>query len=248
MSVVVDLTERVASEEARNELAAELAIAEQRERNRLAEQLHDGAVQQLSALSMRLGATLERFENADLTVNRDDVVPVLQRAEAIVVDTINELRTLMFRLSPADLEDVGLGRALHIRAQRIFEGTNVNILFESARLPQLSPGVAATLFRLGQEAIVNAHRHAEASTVRISLTLDAMDVLLLEIVDDGIGASHTEYERDAPGHLGLNLIRDRARQLGGTVHVVGSPGQGTAVRIQVPLPTLGLPTEKEHDR
>jgi PAS domain S-box-containing protein len=244
VTVVVDLTEQVASEEARNELAAELAMAEQSERNRLAEQLHDGPVQQLSALSMRLGAALERFETAQHSVERTDVVPFLQRAESIVVDTINDLRTLMFRLSPADLEDIGLGRALHNRAQRIFEGTDVNIVLESDRIPALSPGAAATLFRLGQEAIVNAHKHARASTLKVSLSLEvATELLSLEVTDDGVGADARQYEHDVPGHLGLNLIRDRARQLGGTVNIVGSAGQGTSVCIQVPFAALGLPSK-----
>jgi PAS domain S-box-containing protein len=244
VSVVVDLTEQIASEEARNELAADLSMAEQRERNRLGEQLHDGPVQQLSALSMQLGAALERFETAGQTSSPEEVVPFLQQAETIVIDTINDLRSLMFRLSPADLEDIGLGRALHVRAQRIFEGTNVNILFESAVIPALSPGAAATLFRLGQEAIVNARKHARASTVRVTLNLNTeKELLSLGVVDDGVGAEAKKYERDVPGHLGLNLIRDRARQLGGTVEILGSPGHGTAVRIQVPLAAVRLPSK-----
>jgi PAS domain S-box-containing protein len=246
VTVVVDLTEQVASEEARNELAAELAIAEQRERNRLAEQLHDGPVQQLSALSMRLGAALERFETVGQSAEPSEVVPLLQRAETIVVDTINDLRSLMFRLSPADLEDVGLGRALHIRAQRIFEGTNVNILFDSDLIPPLSSGASATLFRLGQEAMVNALKHARASTIRVSLNLNTADQLLsLEVIDDGLGAESEQYERDIPGHLGLNLIRDRVRQLGGTVEIVGSPGTGTAVRVHIPLAAARLSHKTE---
>jgi PAS domain S-box-containing protein len=230
VTVATDLTEQIASEDARNELAAELAIAEQRERERLAESLHDGPVQDLTAISMKLGAALDRHEPYD-----SEVLALLQTSEDAVVRTISELRLLMFELSAPDLEGVGLGHALRMRADRLFDGFEVQVHAETFGEDPPTE-IAVTLFRIGQEALVNARKHARAHNVTIRLGSDPRSHHL-EVSDDGVGAEESVYERRLPGHLGIGVMLDRARYLGGECTISGTPGKGTSVRVSLPKRT-----------
>jgi signal transduction histidine kinase len=236
VTVVSDITERLASEEARSELAAELAVAEQRERGRLAEDLHDGPVQDLTALSMQLGAMVERVGTPDRQPSSEHVAALLRRSEDLVVNTIAELRTVMFRLSPPDLEGLGLGQALRGRAEKIFAGSPVSVHLHSRFDVDGPAGIITTAFRLGQEALVNARKHSDASNVWITLAISSdSSELVLGIADDGCGADEASYLRHQDGHLGIAMMIDRARQLGGSCEVTGRLGEGTTVRIRLPL-------------
>jgi PAS domain S-box-containing protein len=238
VTVVADITERLASEDARAELAAQLAVAEQRERGRLAEDLHDGPVQDLTALSMRLGGMIDRLSDRplDRQPSVDDVTTLLRRSEDLVVNAISELRTVMFRLSPPDLEGLGFGQALRSRAEKIFAGTNITVGVHGGVEIDPSQDVLSTAFRLAQEALVNARKHSGASNVTITLSSSDDDrELFVEIADDGCGADEEAYLRHRDGHLGIGMMIDRARQLGGTCEVTGRLGEGTTVRLRLPL-------------
>jgi PAS domain S-box-containing protein len=229
ITIAADVTERLASEEARNELAAALAVAEQRERERLASRLHDGPVQHLAALAMLLGAEVSKPVIGHVAV---------RHAEGIIVDAISELRSLMFQLSPPDLQGVGLGQAIRSRAEMLFDGTNTVVAVDAddALISERSPfaaSVSTALFRLAQEALVNARKHAEAGHVTVTLH-DEPTGYVLDVVDDGKHADPDRLGRPQPGHLGLQMIHDRTRQMGGTVSIAAVPGHGTSVHIWLP--------------
>jgi PAS domain S-box-containing protein len=234
VTIAADITDRIESEEARNELAAALGVAEQQERGRLAGDIHDGPVQRLAALSMQLGAATHRSPEA--------MSAVLLAAEEAVIESIKELRTLMFQLSPPDLEGEGLAQAIRNRAEMLFHDTATTVVVKTEISSPPGRTVAVTLFRLAQEALVNARKHANARQVNVRLyeqrsaefRLGDQINIVLEIVDDGTGADPERYAQDAPGHLGVNMIFDRARQLGGRAEIVGSPGRGTVVKITLP--------------
>ncbi len=235
LTVASDITDRLASEDARSELAAALSVAEQQERERLAGDLHDGPVQRLSALSMQLGAAEGR--------PADDLAVLLGESEQAVIDTIGELRSLMFHLSSPDLEGIGLTRAIQNRAEMLFEGTSTQIEVETDLRTTPSSTTSAALFRLAQEALVNARKHAEASHLIVRIVQTTADIadglgdanVILEVNDNGKGATSAEYLHERPGHLGVSTMFDRARQLGGTCEIIGSPGRGTTVRVVLPL-------------
>ncbi len=228
VTVAADLTERLASEEAREQLAAELSMAEQHERERLAGELHDGPVQELAALSMQLGAAVARYPDVQL-----------QRAEDIVIQVLSDLRTLMFELSPPELDGAGLGQAISIRGARLFEGTDVQLTVDAVLTRSPSPATAVIVFRLAQEAMVNARKHAKAQHVTVRLTEDTeYHIILLEIIDDGQGAESMQYQRHVPGHFGIAMMIDRARQLGGACSIEGVIGGGTRVRVELPRNSL----------
>jgi PAS domain S-box-containing protein len=225
VTVAADLTELVAREEESDLLAAELSIAEQRERDRLAADLHDGPVQELAALSMQLGAALSVQPH-----------PVLQNAENQVIKVISDLRALMFELSPLEVDGEELEQAIKNRGIRLFEGTGVQFKVDVSLQQTPSPTASVMLFRLAQESMVNARKHANAESVNVRISDDvSRGVVLLDIVDDGDGADPSDYERNIAGHFGVTMMIDRARQLGGTCTVRGNPGIGTHVHVELPL-------------
>jgi PAS domain S-box-containing protein len=229
ITVATDLTQRLKAEEAREQLAGELTLAEQYERDRLAEDLHDGPVQNLTALSLLLGSWLSGPDSLSAAKTH------LGRAEDIVVSTIADLRGLMFRLSTPELKGDRLVQHIHQRAERLFEGTNVRVHFVGELDSPPSDPVAVGLFRLAQEALVNVLKHAQASRVTVSLQEDAKtNSIVMEIQDDGVGALSSAYLRHRPGHLGVSMMMDRARYLGGSLSIEGSPGDGTFVRVVLP--------------
>jgi PAS domain S-box-containing protein len=236
VTVAADLTDRLANEEAREQLAAELAVAEQHERDRLAEELHDGPVQNLTALSLLLGSALQHEPN-----------PHLSRAEDMVVSTIADLRSLMFQLSTPELSGDRLSQHIRQRAERLFEGSPIKLQMDLELHTPPTAAVSIALFRLAQEALVNALKHSQASTVWVKLDDDPIsNSIVLDIRDDGIGAMTSAYLRHRPGHFGVSMMIDRAQQLGGTFSIHGEIGEGTVVRVVLPR-GIDPGSERLHD-
>jgi signal transduction histidine kinase len=207
------------------EASRELSVIE--ERNRLARELHDSMTQNLFSLALTAEAASE-LVHADPARAEAEI----DRIGALARDTQAELRSLIFELRPPQLEADGLvatigkdlevlGRAHGLKAGLRVQGT-----------PELDSTVEVELYRIVQEALNNALRHAQADTVEVDV--DARDGLVTVIVrDDGVG-----FDPGARGirerRLGLTSMRERAERLGGTFRVESSPGAGTAVSVEVP--------------
>lgn len=196
------------------------------ERNRLARELHDAVAQKL--FSLRLTA-----RTASALAERDPVrtVQELQQVERLAAEALAELRAVIFELRPADLAD-GLVASLrkHVDVlDRAHESTVRLCADEAIVLPEEHEAVA---FRITQEALYNALRHAKASTVQVRLRTED-ERAVLEVSDDGAGfdASDTEPQ----GGLGLTSMRERAYSIGGELAIDAAPGEGTTVRLVVPL-------------
>jgi PAS domain S-box-containing protein len=224
--VGADISQLVEKENARRDLAAALAVAEQNERERLASDLHDGPVQTLTALSMRLGA-------AGVAHAHDPVVErILSAAEEAVTTTIGELRMLMFQLTPPDLDSERLGHCLLDRARKIL-GPTVQVTLHDEIRGFVDEPATKTLFRIAQEAIVNAAKHARADEVTLSLS-ETRTSFIVEVEDNGVGGNPAAFTKHAAGHLGVRGMTDRARTLGGVCDITSAPGQGTSVFIRIP--------------
>ncbi len=226
VAVAADITHLAEQDYARRQMEAALQTAEERERSRLASDLHDGPVQTLSALSLRLGGALrsEKFDSE-----------LVSAAEQLVGTTIRELRMLLFQMSPAELESQTLGSCLLDRAQRILpEGVSVEV--DDRRTSLLDHRTTETLFRISQEAVANVAKHAGATTVKISLHETPTDTIL-EVIDDGLGGSDDAFRNEEAGHIGLRTMYERARQLGGYCEVTSAPGCGTTVFARLPTQT-----------
>jgi signal transduction histidine kinase len=216
----------IAIENARlHERSRELSIVE--ERNRLARELHDSVTQRLFgvALAAESASTL-------LARDRDAAATELRRVSDLAREAMEELRAVVFELRPGSLEAEGLGTVLrkHVEVLRRVFGRAIELRVCDA--PRLAAGPATQVLRIAQEALGNALRHADAQRIEVRLQ-NGDGRLVLSVADNGIG-----FDPDAPevrGHrLGLTSMRERAIELGGTLRVTSSPGNGTSVRLEIP--------------
>ncbi|QKW39872.1 GAF domain-containing sensor histidine kinase [Actinomadura sp. NAK00032] len=196
------------------------------ERNRLARELHDAVAQKL--FSLRLTA-----RTASALAERDPArtVQELAQVERLAAEALAELRAVIFELRPADLAD-GLVASLRKHVEVLDRAHETDVRFSADEAVVLPEEHEAVAFRITQEALYNALRHARARTVEVRLaTADGQAVL--EVADDGSGfdASDTEPQ----GGLGLASMRARAHSIGGELTIDAVPGRGTTVRLEVAL-------------
>jgi signal transduction histidine kinase len=214
------------------ERSRELSIVE--ERDRIARELHDSVAQKL--FSLRLSA-----DTAAALVERDPARAAAQltTVRGLAAEVAEELRATVVGLRPADLSTEGLDAALGKQVALLDRVHAARVRLVAAPVPRLSPEREQAAYRIAQEALHNALRHAEPRTVEVRLSV-VDSVVALEVRDDGAGLA---AESDGPtlgpelgrARLGLASMRDRAAAAGGTLSVVSRPGKGTTVRLEVPV-------------
>ena len=209
----------------RRELAQRLQHAQEAERRQIAADIHDDPIQVMSAVDMRL-QMLAGFPD---TITVDAITEVEQEVAA----AIERLRSLLFELRPTALDRDGLVSALRLYAEHTARssGWTVEALDELHDEPD--PDMAALLYRIAQEAIVNVRKHAGATSVRIE-AVSAADGAVVRVLDDGAGFRPDLTSAPEPGHLGLTTMVERAELAGGWVRVLSTPGQGTTVECWLP--------------
>jgi signal transduction histidine kinase len=215
----------VAIENARlYERSRELSIVE--ERNRLARELHDAVTQTLFSLVLAADTAATLLER-DPEQARLEV----ERLRELARDAIQELRSLVFELRPADLEAEGLATTLRKHVDVLRRVHRAPIEIELAGEPRLEAARELEVFRIVQEALSNALKHAQAETIRVRMEQRGRG-LWAEVVDDGIG-----FDPDARGlrarGLGLTSIAECAAALGATVTIDSASGGGTTVSLEV---------------
>ena len=197
------------------------------ERNRMARELHDAVAQKL--FSLRLTA-----RTASALAERDPArtVKELDQVERLAAEALNELRAVIFELRPADLAD-GLVSSLRKHVEVLDRAHEADVRFAADEAVVLTEEHEAVAYRITQEALYNALRHAGARTVEVRLgTEDGRAVL--EVADDGSGFDASD-EAEPQGGLGLTSMRDRATSIGGDLTIDTTPANGTTVRLEVPL-------------
>jgi len=208
-----------------------LLSKEEEVRHQLARDLHDGPAQALAAITMNV-------EFIKRLLDRDParVLPELDKLGQLAKRTTHEIRTLLFELRPLVLETQGLGVTLQQYLER-FQGNGTQIILEAEDVSaQLDTKTEGTLFNIIQESINNALKHAKAEHiwVRIRQTESAIETI---VQDDGRGFDlekvKASYEKR--GSFGLLNIEERAALVGGVAEMTSAPGQGTTVRVIVPL-------------
>jgi signal transduction histidine kinase len=199
-----------------------LAVLEDRER--IAKELHDGAIQALFAVGMGLQGSAQIAGSEELRARLQNAVDELDRV-------IRDLRNYIFGLRPGILADRQLDQALQRLVEEFGQRTGVVAIAEidPAAAAELT-GKAADLVQLAREALSNVSRHAAAATCRVSLYLDG-DGGVLEVDDDGRGFDPAQ---DSGGGQGLRNLRERARELGGRAEIGSARGSGTTVRVTIP--------------
>ncbi|HXX79117.1 MAG TPA: PAS domain S-box protein [Ktedonobacteraceae bacterium] len=217
----------VAIENARlYEQAQSLAAIE--ERQRLARELHDSVSQALYGIS--LGVHTARIQ---LDRNPKDLVESLDYVLELADAALIEMRALIFELRPESLETEGLVTALTRQAAALQARQGIIVQLELDKEPDLQLKVKQDLYRIAQEALHNTVKHAHASQVVFRLEQSNNEVIM-EIHDDGRGF---DASASFPGHLGLHSMRERVKSLGGELNIESAAGQGTCIRVQVPVHT-----------
>jgi signal transduction histidine kinase len=198
-------------------------------RRRVADSLHDGPVQELVSLDMMLAALPALIERG----KEDEVRDLLHEAQSIAERNIQALRDEIVGLGPYAFRELSFETAIIecVPVWRRRFGIEVRLEIEQLAL---SPELSGPLFLIAQEAVNNAGRHANASTVTVSLGKNDDEVQLL-VVDDGRGFDDlAPAMSESSGHIGLASMRERAELVGGTL-TIESSRRGTTVRVRVPL-------------
>lgn len=222
-----------AKERLRAGLLAQAIRAQEEERKRIARELHDQTGQSLNALVFGL-KTAEVALEADEERARD----VVARLKGAAADAVRELQSTIYDLRPSVLDDLGLIPALRWFADSRMRTNGITVSLEVRGIERrLFTDLETALFRIAQEALMNVIKHAHASHAQIGLIFEPQRVIL-EITDDGIGfdtAQVFDLGDDSGRGLGLLGMRERAELLGGHREVESRIGQGTRVRVEIPL-------------
>jgi two-component system sensor histidine kinase UhpB len=221
---VRDISERERLEGDLRRQAGELAASQ--ERAHLARELHDSVTQALFSM----GLTIRSLELL-MVENPEAGRAKLTELRELQKDALAEMRTLIFELRPASLETDGLAQALRHHATAVQGRTGLSIDFDAEPIERMELPVEEALYRIGQEALHNVVKHANASRAAIRIR-GAGSQVRLEVLDDGTGFDPEAVPR---GHLGLIGMRQRADLVGGEMTVRSAPGRGTKILVSVPL-------------
>ncbi|MGZ8707792.1 MAG: sensor histidine kinase [Gaiellaceae bacterium] len=214
----------------REELLANAVEASAQERRRIAADLHDGVVQDLAGVAVGLAPLVAE---ADRRGDRDEA-RILREVSGTLRQGVRDLRTLLVEIHPPNLESAGLRVALSDLLSPL-ESRGVETSLEVDEAPGGAGGDDTLVYRVAREAIRNAQAHAEATTVRVSVTHPSPGKTRLVVTDDGQGfAPEARERRSAEGHLGLTLLEGIVEQADGTLAIRSSPGKGTTVELELP--------------
>lgn len=208
-----------------HEKSREVAVLE--ERNRLARELHDSVTQSLFSLSLNLEAAGQMF-----ATRPEKATTLVARSQEMASEALAEMRSLIFELRPAALQEKGLAAALanHINLFRRRHGLEVSLSLEGEG--RLAPDLEFCLYRVAQEALTNIAKHARAQKVHVTYSIEP-DEALIRIKDDGVG-----FDDEQPASaqsFGLLGMRERVHALNGRLTINTRPGSGTIIEARIPL-------------
>jgi two-component system sensor histidine kinase UhpB len=208
------------------DIASTALGAQEEERRRIARELQDGLAQELTALAVRL-----RLARGTADPERRDVL--MQELGAELSRRVDEVGAMAYALQPPGLDVLGLAAALEVLARQLAERTGIEVRTRLAPLAgALSPAVEIALYRIIQEALGNATRHADAALIQLELERRDGHVRAL-IADDGSGFDVADALRSrSPGLFGM---QERAAYTGGSVQIESRPGAGTRVLVTIPV-------------
>jgi signal transduction histidine kinase len=200
------------------------------ERTRLAKELHDTLEQTLTGITLQLNTVAKLFQqNPETASYHLGLVRNMLRMSRV------ELRRSIWDLRSRELEEFDLSKALWISGNRIADGAGIRIEVESkGEVRPLPEVIEENLLRIGQEAITNTVKHSGASWTKIQLEFGARDIVL-EIKDNGKGFTPENCAGPDQGHFGLLGMSERVKRVGGQIFIASAPGQGTTIRVELPV-------------
>jgi len=226
-----DITEHKQAQEKLQNLSRRLTEVQEADHRFLASELHDQVGQKLTALSINLNIIRGQFSDEF----DKKIIDRLEDSLELVEETIERIRDVMAELRPPVLDDYGLLVAVRWYSERFSERTGIATMLQGKEFsPRLPLVVEAALFRIFQEVLTNVAKHAQAR--QVSVILDEVGgIVQLTITDDGVGFDPAALRqlKEQP-RWGLITIEERAKALGGNVHVKSAPGERTQVIVQLP--------------
>ncbi|MFN2451554.1 MAG: PAS domain S-box protein [Candidatus Dormibacteria bacterium] len=218
--------ERRRSAKERQSLFAQLVHAQEEERRTIAGEIHDDAVQVMAATNIRLELLRRKLSDPKQ-------VHAARGLQETIEASIGRLRSLLFNLTPPDMESYGLSAAVRAQLEQLGLDENVRWTLEEGELGgEPEEAVRIVLFRICQEALINIRKHARARQVTVRLFRHEGGYAA-SIQDDGDGFDPAAAKR-RPGHIGLVSMRERAASAGGWWRLTSSPGNGTMVETWLP--------------
>jgi signal transduction histidine kinase len=206
--------------------AQEKAVLE--ERQRLARDLHDSVTQALYGITLHAQAATRLLASGDVSSAADSLGALQNTAQ----EALDEMRLLIFELRPPILEQVGLVAALRARLNAVEGRANLQTKLIADGVGDLPSLVEQALYRIAQEALNNALKHAHARRITVQMQ-QAQASVILEITDDGVGFEPAVAREN--GGLGLRGIAERVAQLDGTLTLESAAGVGTQLRVEIAL-------------
>ncbi len=203
---------------------------------KLARNLHDGPIQSVASIAMRLSVA-QRL----LFHKPKDVAAELANIETLARNTTGELRHMLFTLRPLTLETDGLVAGLHTIAEKNLSTYQQKVRVEADEkvVEQLDQSKHSTVFYLAEEAVTNARKHAQAELILLRLRTSDTDeeIAVLEIMDNGVGfdVNKVNQKYSHRGSLGMVNLNERTQLINGLLHIDSVPGKGTRIRIFIPL-------------
>jgi two-component system NarL family sensor kinase len=234
LPLVVALVRRLRRGRRHEELLLQREIAaSERERRRLATDLHNGVIQDLAGMSMALTAS----QHSATARGDTDAAAQLQAVAASSRRTTRMLRHVLVDIYPPNLERTGLRNALGDLLETVRRRDVAVDVSLDDELDALSPVIAAVLYRVVQEAVRNVVAHANASRMDLRVEGSASGDVRVCVADDGRGFVPSRAPLgNVDGHVGLALIHDLVDQAGGDLVIISAPGAGTEVRARIPAP------------
>jgi signal transduction histidine kinase len=209
------------------------AIAE--ERRRIARELHDGVAQSLGYLNLK-ARQVSDYVSSQNTVK---ALTELNDIRKVVQDTYEDIRESIDQLS-AETRSLPMIPAMANYIREFGNNNALKVSFNYPRpFPELSPVAELQLFRIAQEALTNVRRHAQATEVEVKVENSKGSIEML-VRDNGRGFILDDLEEKPPGYHGLNIVKERAVMLGGTLDISTAPGEGTALTVSLPLDKVRL--------
>jgi signal transduction histidine kinase len=211
-------------EEMRGELLKKVIGVQEEERKRIARELHDETSQDLATLLLSIETTADS--------GPEDLKKKFIQMKALTGRTLDSIHRLILDLRPSVLDDLGLTSAVRWVAESRLEALGIDLTFAvTGQEQRLKPEIETTLFRIGQEAISNIARHAEANSVSIMLEFTESRIRL-EVEDNGQGFNFNESPNGSFGLLGM---KERATLLDGAFTIDSQPGNGTRLAVTIPV-------------
>lgn len=214
----------------RQRLLGSVVSAQEDERARIAGEIHDDPVQAMTVVAMRIELMGPPSDDPIDRERHEKLLEMVRRA-------IARLRRVIFQLHPPALEREGLAAAVEAFLSHTVEGPGPTCVVHDRFRHEPSTELRALLYRVVQEALTNAVKHAGATKVEVSLE-ESDDGFLAIVTDDGRGFAVEDVEASRPGHMGLTAMRQHAELAGGWWRLESGPGGGTTVRAWVPDVTV----------